>query len=119
MTSKPPLSVLTETDGRIHLASGRIHLARWGVRLDPVDAQQLATDILAAVGSPMTELVSSGLDLPTFTAELASTPALDVDQRLRVEALHAATHWRLGADCDAHDVVVTAGYFEAYLRGTL
>jgi hypothetical protein len=61
-------------------------------------------------------------DAVPVTAELAGTPDLDVDHRLRVEALQAAAHWHIGstyADEDAGPQVVveTARTFEAYLRG--
>jgi hypothetical protein len=54
-----------------------------------------------------------------LTAELVGTPTLDVDQLLRVEALHAATHWLTEHDAEGGiaDVLVTADAFEAWLRG--
>ena len=54
-------------------------------------------------------------------AELAGGPTLDVDQKLRVEALQAAAHWHIGEAFDddrprCTRVVDTARVFEAYLR---
>jgi hypothetical protein len=51
-----------------------------------------------------------------ITAELVGMPALDVDQQLRVAALHAATAGRLPA-ADPDETISEARVFEAYLRG--
>lgn len=53
-----------------------------------------------------------------ITAELVGTPTLDIDQQLRVEALQAATHYRIGHDDnDLAAVLATADAFLAWLRG--
>lgn len=55
--------------------------------------------------------------IETYGVELVGTPALDVDQQIRVEALRAAARFCASSPDTIADVVDVAHTFEAYLRG--